>query len=85
MNLRQKFNLMRRIIVKEGEITETDFILELDDQGIGLATYNKIKKAFRENSKSVGIHYDTKTKTYRDGRPQQTLTELSLQEKEKIR
>ena len=71
--LREKFNLMRGIIVNHHEITELDLILELDDKGIGQATYNKIKKDFRENSKKVGIHYDRKERTYRVGAKQTTL------------
>jgi len=71
--LREKFNLMRIIIIKQQEISESEFILELDDQGIGQATYNKIKKDFRKNSEKVGIHYDKKERTYRIGAKQTTL------------
>ena len=74
MNLREKFNLMRRIIIKQQEITETEFILLLDEKGIGQATYNKIKKDFRINSEKVGIHYDKKEKTYRVGAKQVSLS-----------
>ena len=74
MNLREKFNLMRRIIIKQQEITETELLLELDDNGIGQATYNKIKKDFRINSEKVGIHYDKNEKTYRIGAKQVSLS-----------
>ena len=33
--LRDRFNFMRSIIVKEGEISESEFILLLDEKGIG--------------------------------------------------
>lgn len=82
--LREKFNFMRSLIVKEGEITESEFILEIDEHGIGLATYNKIKNAFRDNSLKANIHYDSKLKTYRIGLKQDTLTSLTIQEKEKL-
>lgn len=82
--LREKFNFMRTLIVKEGEITETEFILEIDEHGIGLATYNKIKAAFRDNSLKANIHYDPKEKTYRVGLKQDTLDSLTIQEKEKL-
>lgn len=82
--LREKFNFMRSLIVKEGEISEADFILEIDEHGIGLATYNKIKGSFRENSLKAGIHYDHKLKSYRVGVKQDTLDSLTLKEKEKL-
>jgi len=55
ITLREKFQLMRKIIIAQQEVSETEFILELDDIGIGQATYNKIKKDFRKNSKKAGI------------------------------
>lgn len=64
---------MRKIIITQQEISETEFILELDDLGIGQATYNKIKKDFRINALKVGIHYDKKEKIYRVGAKQTTL------------
>ena len=82
--LRDKFTFMRGIIAKNGEITETEFILEIDEHGIGLATYNKIKRTFRENSIKVGIHYDFKEKSYRMGLKQDTLDSLTVKEKEKL-
>jgi len=85
MNLREKFNLMRRIIIKQQEITETEFILLLDDNGIGQATYNKIKKDFRINSEKVGIHYDKKEKTYRVGAKQVSLSLFPLSQKENMK
>lgn len=84
-SLREKFNLMRRIIIEQQEITETEFLLLLDDQGIGLATYNKIKKDFRINSEKVGIHYDKKEKLYRVGAKQSSLSLFSVQQKEKLK
>ena len=74
---------MRAIIIKNQEITETDFILELDDVGIGIATYNKIKKDFRVNSLKAGIHYDKKEKSYRVGMKEGTL--FPLEEKEQLK
>ena len=85
MNLRQKFNLMRKIIIKQQEITETEFLLELSDHGIGQATYNKIKKDFRINSEKVGIHYDEKEKTYTIGAKQVSLSLFPLKQKEKLK
>ena len=85
MNLREKFNLMRRIIIKQQEITETELLLELDDNGIGQATYNKIKKDFRINSEKVGIHYDKKEKTYRVGAKQTSLSLFPLLQKEDMK
>lgn len=85
MNLRDKFNLMRRIIIKHQEISETEFLLELDDEGIGQATYNKIKKDFRLNSEKVGIHYDKKEKIYRVGAKQTSLSLFPLKQKEKLK
>ena len=82
--LRKKFNFMRELITKNGEITEAEFILELDEKGIGIHTYNKIKDVFRENSLKVNIHYDPKEKTYRVGVKQDTLDSLSVKEKEKL-
>jgi len=82
--LREKFNFMRTLITKNGEITESEFILEIDEHGIGLATYNKIKTAFRDNSLKAGIHYDYKTKVYRVGMKQDTLDTLTVKEKEKL-
>ena len=82
--LRDRFNFMRSIIVKEGEITEAEFILLLDEKGIGIHTYNKIKDVFRENSLKANIHYDPKEKTYRVGVKQDTLDSLSVKEKEKL-
>jgi len=79
--LRDKFNFMRSLIAKNHEITEADFILELDEKGIGLATYNKLKVLFRENSEKSGIHYDKKQKIYYSGTRQESLTELSLEQK----
>jgi len=83
--LRDKFNFMRSVIVKNHEITESDFILELDENGIGLATYNKLKGLFRENSLKAGIHYDVKLKLYYSGTRQESLTELSLEQKEDLK
>lgn len=71
--LREKFNFMRKIIITHQEISESEFILELDDIGIGQATYNKIKKDFKKNSEKIGIHYDKKERTYRIGAKQTTL------------
>jgi len=85
MNLREKFNLMRRIIIKQQEITETEFILLLDDNGIGQATYNKIKKDFRINSEKVGIHYDKIEKIYRVGAKQVSLSLFPLSQKEDMK
>jgi len=82
--LRDRFNFMRSIIVKEGEITEAEFILELDEKGIGIHTYNKIKDVFRENSLKANIHYDHKEKTYRVGVKQDTLDSLTVKEKESL-
>lgn len=82
--LRDRFNFMRSIIVKEGEISESEFILELDEKGIGIHTYNKIKSAFRENSLKAGIHYNFKEKTYYSGTKQDTLDSLTVKEKEKL-
>ena len=82
--LREKFNFMRGLITKNGEITEADFILEIDEHGIGLATYNKIKSTFRDNSLKAGIHYDYKTKTYRVGMKQDTLDSLTVKEKQNL-
>lgn len=79
--LRDRFNFMRSIIVKEGEISESDFILEIDEYGIGQATYNKIKSAFRENSLKSGIHYDSKLKIYHQGIRQDTLDSITVKEK----
>jgi len=73
LNLREKFQIMRKVIITRQEITETEFILELDDKGIGQATYNKIKVDFRINALKTGIHYDKKEKTYRVGSKQTTL------------
>ena len=64
---------MRKLIVEQQEISETEFILLLDDAGIGQATYNKIKKDFRINAQKVGIHYDEKEKSYRLGAKAVTL------------
>jgi len=85
MNLREKFNLMRRIIIKQQEITETELLLELDDNGIGQATYNKIKKDFRINSEKVGIRYDKNEKTYRVGAKQVSLSLFPLSQKENMK
>ena len=85
MNLREKFNLMRRIIIKQQEITETELLLELDDNGIGQATYNKIKKDFRINSNKIGIHYDKKEKIYRVGTKQVSLSLFPLLQKEDMK
>ncbi len=64
--LRYKFKLMREIIIKLQEISETEFKLIIDeDLDIGHATYDKIKKDFRINSEKVGIQYDNKEKIYR--------------------
>lgn len=82
--LRDKFNFMRSVIVKNQEISETEFILELDEHGIGLATYNKLKGLFRENSLKANIHYDSKQKIYHIGIKQDTLNSLSVKEKEKL-
>ena len=82
--LRDKFNFMRGIIVKNQEITEAEFILQIDEYGIGLATYNKIKGLFRENSKKVGIHYNYKQKIYYTGTKQHSLTDIPIEEKEKL-
>lgn len=82
--LRDKFNFMRSVIVKNQEISEADFILELDEKGIGLATYNKLKVLFRENSLKTGIHYDKKQKIYYVGTRQESLTELSLEQKQDL-
>lgn len=82
--LREKFNFMRGLITKNGEITETEFILEIDEHGIGLATYNKIKASFRDNSLKAGIHYDPKEKTYRVGMKQDTLDSIPVKEKENL-
>lgn len=73
ITLREKFQLMRKIIIEQQEVSETEFILLLDDYGIGQATYNKIKKDFRKNSKKAGIHYDEKERIYRIGAKQTTL------------
>lgn len=82
--LRDRFNFMRSIIVKEGEISESEFVLLLDEKGIGIHTYNKIKGAFKENSLKANIHYDYKEKTYRVGHKQDTLDSISIKEKEKL-
>jgi len=82
--LREKFNFMRGLITKNGEITETEFILEIDEHGIGLATYNKIKTTFRDNSLKAGIHYDSKLKIYHHGIRQDTLDTIPIKEKEKL-
>jgi len=79
--LRDKFNFMRGLIIKNGEISESDFILEIDEHGIGLATYNKIKSAFRENSLKADIHYDSKLKIYHQGIRQDTLDSIPVKEK----
>lgn len=84
-NLREKFNLMRRIIIEQQEITETDLLLSLDDYGIGQATYNKIKKDFRLNSEKVGIHYDKQEKLYRLGAKQSSLSLFPIQQKEELK
>lgn len=75
---------MRGLITKNGEISESDLILEIDEHGIGLATYNKIKSAFRDNSLKAGIHYDSKLKIYHSGKKQDTLDSIPVQEKVKL-
>jgi hypothetical protein len=75
---------MRSIIVENGEITESEFILEIDEKGIGVATYNKIKSSFRENSLKGGIHYDSKLKIYYVGKRQDVLDSLTIKEKENL-
>jgi len=82
--LRKKFNFMRGLIIKNGEITEAEFILEIDEHGIGLATYNKIKAVFKENSLKADIHYDSKLKIYHQGIRQDTLDSLTVKEKSKL-
>jgi len=84
MNLREKFQIMRKVIATQQEITETDFILELDDLGIGQATYNKIKRDFRINALKTGINYDEKEKTYRIGTKQQSLTTIPVKERQEL-
>lgn len=75
---------MRGIITKQQEITETEFILLLDDRGIGLATYNKIKKDFRVNCEKAGINYNAKQRLYHVGTKQNSLTDLPLEEKQEL-
>lgn len=80
--LRNKFNFMRSIIIKNQEISETEFILILDDHGIDISTYNKIKKHFRINSKKVGIHYNEKEELYHVGAKVLSLSLLTSEQKE---
>jgi len=74
---------MRAIIIEQEEITETEFILLLDDKGIGLATYNKIKRDFRVNCEKIGIHYNAKQRLYHLGNQQSSL--LSISDKEDLK
>ena len=85
MGLREKFQIMRKIIMEQGEIDEVEFILLLDDRGIGQATYNKIKNLFRDNSSKVGINYNSKLKIYSIGQQQQTLHTPTHKQKEEMK
>ena len=80
--LRDKFNLMRSIVISNKEITETDFILALDDHDIGFATYYKLKKHFIINSEKVGILYNKSQKKYFIN---SNSLSLSFSEKESMR
>jgi len=83
--LEGKFSFMKSTIMRQQEISETKFILILDKNGLGQATYNKIKKDFRINALEVGIHFDKKEKIYRVGSKTNSLTTLPLKEQKDLK